>query len=216
MDTPRHRLQMNVLIESLEDAWQDRYDFYVGGNMFVYFSELQAKNDEFRGPDVFVVLDTEKKQRKSWVAWEEGGKLPDVVIELTSSSTTHIDHGEKKRIYAKVWRSAAYFIYDAETQEFEAYRLDSEKREYVPVDGDERGDVLVAPLGLKLGIRPAKMDLYDGPFLRWIDEQGEPLPTARERAKQEWQRAEQERQRADRAEARARELEEELSRARRG
>jgi hypothetical protein len=26
--------------------------------MFVYYSELQAKSNDFRGPDVFVVLDT--------------------------------------------------------------------------------------------------------------------------------------------------------------
>jgi Uma2 family endonuclease len=46
------------------------------------------------------------------VAWEEGGQLPDVVIELTSESTAHVDHGEKKRVYAKVWRLPEYFIFD--------------------------------------------------------------------------------------------------------
>src|SRR5262245_18015289 len=84
MDTARHRIQMVILVDSLGSAWADRDDFYVGGNEFVYFSELQAKNNDFRGPDVYVVLDTVKKERKSWVVWEEGGQMPDVVIELTS------------------------------------------------------------------------------------------------------------------------------------
>jgi hypothetical protein len=72
--------------------------------MFVYFSQLQVKRNDFRGPDVFVALDVERKERKSWVAWEEGGRLPDVVIELTSDSTRHVDHVDKKRTYAIVRR----------------------------------------------------------------------------------------------------------------
>ena len=48
METERHRHQMNLLIDSLAEAWNDRDDFYVGGNMFVYYSELQAKRNDFR------------------------------------------------------------------------------------------------------------------------------------------------------------------------
>ncbi|HEY6728968.1 MAG TPA: Uma2 family endonuclease [Polyangiaceae bacterium] len=217
MDTPRHRLQMNLLIDSLEDAWAGRDDYYVGGNMFVYFSELQVKKNDFRGPDVFVVLDTEWRHRKSWVAWEEGGKLPDVVIELTSPSTRRVDHEDKKRLYANVWRCPEYFIFDPDTEELDAYRLDVETRDYVAVPPDARGDYPVAGLQLRLGLRPGKLSAYEGNFLRWIDAAGEPLPTARERlrheqqrAETERQRAETERQRAEDAERRLRELEAEL------
>jgi len=34
--------------------------------MFVYFSETQAKRNDFRSSDVFVVMDTERRERKSW------------------------------------------------------------------------------------------------------------------------------------------------------
>ncbi len=222
METPRHRLQMNLLIDSLEDAWRDRPDFYVGGNMFVYFSELQLKNYHFRGPDVFVALDVERKPRKSWVAWEEGGRLPDVVIELISESTAHIDRGEKKRVYGQVWRLPEYYIFDPFSGELEAYALSAEHREYMPIQPDPHGDVPVATLGLSLGLRPGRIHLHEGPFLRWIDQNGEPLPTGQERAEQERhqaeqerQRAEQERQRAEQAEARVRALEAELTRTKR-
>jgi hypothetical protein len=93
METGFHDAQGALLKDTLIDAWDARRDFFVGGNMFVYFSERQIRANDFRGPDVFVVLDCERKGRKSWVAWEEGGKLPDVVIEVTSESTAHVDRG---------------------------------------------------------------------------------------------------------------------------
>jgi Uma2 family endonuclease len=67
METQRHVEQMLLLIRTLKDAWRDRSDVFVGGNMFIYFSELQAKRNDFRGPDVFVVMDTVRRERKSWV-----------------------------------------------------------------------------------------------------------------------------------------------------
>jgi len=60
MESERHISQMVSLILSLRLAWKDRTDFYVGGNMSVYFSEPQSRKNDFRGPDVFVVLDTVK------------------------------------------------------------------------------------------------------------------------------------------------------------
>src|SRR5262249_3419950 len=93
METNEHRLQMVLLIQSLKEAWARREDFFIGGNMFVYFSETQVTHNDFRGPDVFVVLGTSRRSRKSWVAWGEQGKLPDVVIELLSFRTRHVDRG---------------------------------------------------------------------------------------------------------------------------
>ena len=101
MESDRHVKQMTLLIESLRMEWIDRKDVFVGGNMFVYFSESQAKKNDFRGPDVFVVLDAEEKERRlSWVVWQEGRRTPDVVIELTSASTEAVDRGKKMEIYA--------------------------------------------------------------------------------------------------------------------
>jgi hypothetical protein len=39
---------MNVLIDSIEQAYQDREDFFVGGNMFIYFSRERVFNKDFR------------------------------------------------------------------------------------------------------------------------------------------------------------------------
>jgi Uma2 family endonuclease len=232
METNRHRAQMNLLVDTLADHWAERDDFYVGGNMFVYFSELQTKGEYFRGPDVFVVLDTNRrKTRKSWVVWEEGGKLPDVVIELLSDSTRAIDRGEKKRIYERVWKVQAYVLYDPYSHELEGYSRDEAGR-FVPIAADASGDLPVACMGLSLGLRPGDLRDEEGPFLRWVDagalvESGRELAEReraraeqeraraeqeRARAEQERARAEQERARADAAERRLAELEAELAR----
>jgi hypothetical protein len=145
----------------------------------VYFSELHAKS--FRGPDVFVVLDTTKHSRDKWYAWEEGGKLPDVVIELLSPTTREIDRGEKKRIYERVWKLATYVMYDPFSHELEVL-APSEEGTFVPVPKDARGDFAIAPTGLSIGLREGDLHEEKGPFLRWIDSDGSPLPLARERA----------------------------------
>ena len=59
LETPRHRIAMNVLSRSVQQALRDRFDFYAGGNMFVYYSRQQAMSRDFRGPDVFVALDVD-------------------------------------------------------------------------------------------------------------------------------------------------------------
>jgi len=169
------------------------------------------------------VLDVDgTKERKSWVAWEEGGRLPDVVIEVTSESTAHVDRGEKMRIYSQIWRTSAYFIFDPETEQLEAYRLDNNARRYVAIEPDERGDFEVAALGLKLGLRQTSYRFHSRRFVRWIAPDGEALPTsservqaAGERAEAERQRAEAERQRAEAERQRADELAAELAALRR-
>ena len=62
--------------------------------MFVYFRPRQEFTHDFRGPDFFAVQGVAKRERKSWVVWEEG-KGPDVVIELLSDSTAEKDKNEK-------------------------------------------------------------------------------------------------------------------------
>jgi Uma2 family endonuclease len=211
METGFHDAQDALLKDTLIDFWRERRDFFVAGNMFVYFSARQVKNNDFRGPDVFVVLGVERKGRKSWVAWEEGGRLPDVVIEVTSESTEAIDRGEKMQIYAQVWRTPAYFIFDPETERLEGFQLDLARRQYVPLEPDERGDLPALPLGLKLGLRPTAYRDYERRFVRWIDSDGNVIPSAQERIEQERFRAEAERARAEAALERVKELERQLA-----
>ncbi|MBM4361826.1 MAG: hypothetical protein FJ104_04035 [Deltaproteobacteria bacterium] len=51
---------MTLLIESLEETFRDRHDFYVDGNRFRDFSETQVRSNDLRGPDVLVVMGCER------------------------------------------------------------------------------------------------------------------------------------------------------------
>lgn len=200
MESERHREQMQLLIDTLRDAWRERWDYYVGGNMAVYFSETQARNQDFRAPDFFVVLDVERRERKSWVIWEEDGRSPDVVIELVSESTEDADRGRKKQIYERALRVPFYAIYDPLTARLDAYALDSTDRAYHELPKDEYGRVWCAPIGMYLGVREIPWKGIPGPWLRWIHRDGVALEDATVRA--------------ELAEQRARRAEEELARLR--
>ena len=200
VDSERNGKQQTVLTSSLERAWDARDDFYVGGNMFVYYSQLQTKQNDFRGPDVFVVLDTVRRVRKSWVVWAENGRMPDVVIELTSPSTEHVDRGEKMRIYAQLLRVSNYYLFDPLTGVLEGYQLDPVTRRYVPLAPGPGGDLTCPVLGLSLGVRRGLYQGVETDWLRWIDSEGRVLPSDEEAAREEAnQRHDAERRLADEA-----------------
>jgi len=117
LESNKHRQQMTLLIAPLETRWKDRDDVFVGGNMFIYYSQRMRRDEDFRGPDVFVVTDTTAGQRKSWVVWQEE-RVPDVVIELTSASTRDVDETTKREIYARRLRGPHSAIFDPAGGEF--------------------------------------------------------------------------------------------------
>ncbi|WP_437825263.1 Uma2 family endonuclease [Sorangium sp. So ce1153] len=205
MESQRHRKQMYLLIEVLELLWDDRDDVYVGGNMAIYFSELQAKKNDFRGPDVFVVLDTVRRERKSWVVWQEDGRTPDVVIELLSESTEKVDRTDKMRIYAKLLHVPEYYLFDPFTGVLEAYALDLATMSYVPVAPNANGDVASPRLNLGLGVRRGTYNGLEADWLRWLDAEGRALPTGDElaRAAKEQARSAEEQARSAEEQARA-------------
>lgn len=203
LETSRHRDQMILLIQSLREGWRDRHDFYVSGNMFLYYSETQSKKVEYRGPDVFVVLDTDDHERRSWVVWEEDGRAPNVIIEITSETTERIDRGPKMRIYGTLLRVPFYAIFDPFSGQLDAFHYDADHRRYEPIAKDERGYVRCEPLNLWLGVVEEYLEGYRlrAPWLRWIDKDGRPLPDPTERAAKETERAAKEAERAAAAES---------------
>lgn len=84
LESDLHHDQIELLIRILKLWWRDKEDFYASGNLRVYHSPNQKKSTDFREPDFFVVLGTEKKDRKSRVVWQENGKYPNVIVEILS------------------------------------------------------------------------------------------------------------------------------------
>jgi Uma2 family endonuclease len=193
LETDLHRLQMTLLIQALEWLWCERNDFYASGNLTIYYSPRQRKSENFRGPDFFVVLGTERKSRKSWVVWEEDGKYPNVVVEILSPKTADTDRGLKKQLYQDIFRTPDYFWFDPQSLEFKGFHLvDGRYQELSP---NSNGWLWSQQLELYLGIYESK--------LRWFTVEGQLIATPQEAAEQERQRAEQERQRAEQERQRA-------------
>ncbi|BDI15494.1 hypothetical protein ANSO36C_12960 [Nostoc cf. commune SO-36] len=189
LETDLHRLQMTLLIQCLEWLWRNRNDFYASGNLTIYYSPRQRKSENFRGPDFFVVMGTERKPRKSWVVWEEDGKYPNLIIEILSNSTGDTDKGLKKQIYQDIFRTPDYFWFDPETLEFTGFHLLD--GEYQPLEPNLQGWLWSQQLSLYLGVYQKN--------LRFFTPEAELVPTPEEVAQQE-------KQRSDRLAAKLREL----------
>ena len=204
LETAWHSWQFPYLRDLIRQAMveQGRSDFYVGGDMFVYYSVEQARDvaqgrPYLRGPDVFWVNGADPgRKRKCWVSWEEDGRLPDVVVELLSPSTAEIDRNEKKDLYARVWRTPEYFLYEPDTLKLEGFRLAGGS--YRPLSPDGQGRLWSEQLGLSLGLWRGVVAGREDDWVRLFRPDGSLVPTE---AEAECQRAEAERQRATAAEA---------------
>ncbi|MCK5522364.1 MAG: Uma2 family endonuclease [Thiomargarita sp.] len=193
METEQHKLQMELLIDSLR-LWLDKIpNGYVGGNMFVHYL-TRSGHKAFKGPDVIVVLDVPKGIRDNWVVWKEG-KSPDVVIELLSKSTAAEDKKEKKEVYQNHLYVKEYFWFDPKKPtDFAGFFL--QHGIYQPLSFDEKERLISEKLGLALVRWKGFYKNADTTWLRWETLEGVLLPTPEEA----------ERQRAERLAEKLREL----------
>ncbi|MCC5621445.1 Uma2 family endonuclease [Nostoc sp. CHAB 5715] len=204
LESDLHREQIDLLIRILKLWWRERQDFYASGNLTIYYSPNQKKSEHFRGPDFFVVLGTEKKDRKSWVVWQEDGKYPNVIVEILSSSTTAVDKGLKKQVYQDTFRTPDYFWFNPVTMELQGFHLVDGKYQEIQLTTD--GRLWSQQLELYLGV-------YEGK-LRFFTTENQLILSSEELAQQERLRAEQAEERAQQAEERAQQAEQEIARLR--
>jgi len=196
LESELHLRQIILLLSCLEWLWRDRNDFYAAGNLIIYYSQKKLKSEDFRGPDFFVVLDTERKTRKSWVVWAEDGKYPNVIVEILSDSTAKTDMDLKKKLYQDTFRTPDYFWFDPYTLEFAGFHLLDGK--YQSLEPNNQEHLWSQQLGLYLGV-------YQG-LLRFFTPKGELVPTPEEEADSERQQREIAEERAERLAAKLREL----------
>jgi len=189
LETNLHLQQILLLIQGLKWLWRDRRDYFISGNLTIYYSPNQKKSEYFRGPDFFLVLGTTLNwSRKSWVVWQEEGKYPNMIIEILSESTAKVDREEKKQIYQDVFRTPEYFWFDPESLELQGFVLLSGKyQEIIPT---EKNLLKSAQLELYLGL--------NGQQLRYFDLEQQLIPTPEEVALTQEQNAQRERENAQR------------------
>ncbi|CAN1210654.1 Putative restriction endonuclease domain-containing protein [Tumidithrix helvetica PCC 7403] len=210
LETPRHLEQLILLLTCLQWWWRDRQDYFASGNISIYYTPEQLTGKyKFRAPDFFVVLDTAQQERSSWIVEREGGKFPNVIIEVLSRSTAKVDQTTKKQLYQDTFLTPEYFWYDPRPtkRELKGFRLID--RKYQEIQPDNRGYLWSEQLQLYLGIA--------GEYARYFTAQGEVVPNFQEAtAQRDWQlrlekqRAEREADRATQAEQRILDLEAKL------
>lgn len=207
MESSQHYDQLALLVSMLEWHWRARDDFFIGANLSVYFRREQLAQRELRGPDFFLVQGVERRPRRSWTVWLEGGRYPDLIIELLSETTARVDRTAKKALYQDVFRTPEYYWFSPDTAELAGFHLVDGR--YEPIVTNSRERLSSRVLGLDLGVSEG--------LLRLFDDQGELIPSLpeavareqalvereRERAEGERRRAEQERSRADQERIRA-------------
>ncbi len=207
LESPWHRACMNLLIESVEARFAGRKDFYTGGNMFIYYSARQARNRDYSGPDFFFVQGPEvehDRQRLYWAVWDENGRYPNVIIELSSPTTAEQDHTTRKDLYERTFRTEEYFIYDPFTRTLEGWRLI--KRRYVRIEPNEHGRLWSEELELGVGTWQGEFQGHNDLWLRFYNSEGSLVGIRGESVNHAF-----ERQRAEAAEAELARLRQELA-----
>ena len=201
-ENEREQFQMLLLRDSLQQYWRGRQDFYVAGNMFVYYSATQARQilaeeaeperprRAFRGPDLFVVLNVDGSfRRQKWVVWDEGGRYPDVIFEFLSPSTRRIDQTTKKTLYEQTFRTREYYWYDPfDPREFQGWRLGPDNG-YQAMTPDTRGWIWSPTLHLWIGHWEGTYLSDPATWLRFYDPHGQLVLTSQETAEAAEQRA---------------------------
>jgi Uma2 family endonuclease len=162
-----HRTEMTNSIGSLQVWYRDRNDVRVAGNDFVYWEEGNPKARI--SPDCYVVFGVEKKVRRNFKAWEEGGRLPSVIFEFTSKKTRHEDVKKKLPLYEQVLKVAEYFQFDPTGDylkpRLQGFRLREGVYEPIPLLGDR---MVSEQLGLELVMQGERLRFRDPVKGEWL------------------------------------------------
>ena len=164
-ETDWHRKLLMELLQIIDHHFREHDDVYVSGDLLIYYK--MGDNTKSVAPDVFVVRGVAKKQRGTYLTWEES-HTPDFVLELASPSTVRHDLTTKKDLYASVLKVKEYYIYDPLHQiqpHFVGFRLiDGIYQEIAFVNDRLPSEVL----NLELGERDGTLRMYDPTIEQWL------------------------------------------------
>ncbi|KOP22685.1 hypothetical protein AMR41_29900 [Hapalosiphon sp. MRB220] len=186
-DTPVDN-ELQDLIPSLLKAilallWSDRWDWFFGVDMGIYFDP----NEPAIVPDGFLSVGVERfideDLRLSYVLWEEK-KVPILVLEVVSQKYRG-EYTTKKQFYAEL-EILYYVVYNPRRRKkppLEVYRLVN--GEYILQPGNP---VWLSEIGLGIGRERGTYQGITREWLYWYNEQGQRLLTPEERIQEAEQR----------------------------
>ncbi|HTG31536.1 MAG TPA: Uma2 family endonuclease [Thermoanaerobaculia bacterium] len=179
-ETDLHRDEMFDLIQALKRRYRGVPDVYVSGNLFFYY--IKGDPRAVVAPDVFLVKGVEKRPRRTYKLWEEG-RVPSLVIELTSDSTRDEDLSKKKICYERLGVEE-YFLHDPYQDYLDSalqgFRLTNDR--YQRIEPEMDGSLRSLATGLLLRIEGPRLRLVDaatGERILWEEERDEELARLR-------------------------------------
>lgn len=159
-------------VHALRVRYADRPNVYVSGDMFVYYRINDPRGNI--APDVFVVFGVEKRLRRSYIIWREGGKTLDVAMEIASPRTYERDLLAKRDIYESIgvteyWRFDPS-LGDCFTPPLAGDRLVDGRYTSIAVAPDRSGILrgYSEMLGVDLCVRDGELRLYDPLTQTWL------------------------------------------------
>ena len=167
---------------------------WVGADMFLYYEEGVPQS--VVAPDVFVVTETHKTRRRNiFQTWVEG-RVPELVLEVTSRTSVQHDLETKYGLYERLG-VREYWLYDPTDEGFLQPRLQGN----LLVGGEYRSIEMMAESGRLVGVSEVLgLELHaDAEWFRLFDpDSAEYLPDSQEqnRARKEAVRAREEAERA--------------------
>jgi Uma2 family endonuclease len=187
-------IQMRLLVTPLYDSWTpppseeapgEKRGFLATANVGVFRSPYEPPVV----PDMLLSLDIEPfdprlREKRSYFLWEFG-KPPDVVVEIVSNTKGH-ELDDKLRHYALL--DVSYYVV------FDPYYclMEDTLRVYERGFGRRyrrRDDYNLPDVGLGLTLWEGVYEGEQGPWIRWLDSQGNLILTGAERAQFEADRA---------------------------
>lgn len=100
MESDPHANSIVAMRNQLQWHFEARTDIYVAGSMAVYYR--RGDRSAVVEPDVFVVVGAEKKDRKSYRIWDEGGLAPTFVVEVAPPSNSRREATSKRATYEAI------------------------------------------------------------------------------------------------------------------
>ena len=193
-----HRRILTRTLEVLDTHFAERPEVYVSGDILMYYVEGDPRKSV--APDVLVTFGMGKKNRRTYLVWEEG-KVPDFVMEFSSKGTYRNDLGSKMELYASLG-IRDYFLYDAEGVYLSSPIMGFTLVDgvYTPISAGPDGGLHSTALNLDFSVGEVGLGIYDPVEDEWLQT---PAESASARADREATRAELQTIRADREATRA-------------
>jgi Uma2 family endonuclease len=162
----KQRRNLSYTTEALRLWFESQPNVYVSGNLFIRY--MQQRIEKRIAPDTFVVFGMSKEDRVSYKIWEECGKAPDFVLEVTSKGTVTKDREQNPLIYRDLG-VREYFQYDPTGEYLKPASLQGvrlEQGEYVAIAPKIVSDQVLSLPSEVLGL---DLHLYTDKGFRFYD-----------------------------------------------